>query len=291
MSDEHHEHSMALSHLTPDERRVQQWLARELARPGLRQITSVELRLLRGSQIAVWDRATESELFEREGHSLAMAIVAACGANVAGTTGETFAIVAISSIGGANARSSMRLRIEGDIADVESPTATGLLEQAIRHNEFLMRMAMQGSAGTIEQFARMNESLLVRVDTLEQKRQQHFDEREQLESARHEREIESQQAAAREARRNEMVQNFTTNILPLVAARLMGGLPTGATSGRSPRERLLDSLLSSIADDEAKLGHLAALLTPEQLAMLAELGRGMEHANPATPPTGAGKKT
>ena len=242
---------------------------------------------MRGPQIAVWDRASDPEIFENGGHGLAVAIVATCIANIAGTAGETFAITAQASIGGTSARSSMRLRIEGDVTAVEEPTTTGVLEQTLRHNEFLMRMAMQGSAGTIETLARMNESLLTRNDTLEQKRQQHLDEREEFQGAKHERELEANERASRKAQRNELARHFIGNVLPLVTARLAGGLPTGAgvggaSSPRSQRERLLDALLGSIAEDEAKLSQLATLLTPERIAMLSELGRGMEHAGAPT---------
>lgn len=61
-------------------------------------------------------------------------------------------------------------------------------------------------------------------------------------------------------------------------AELAGGIGTevAATTGsRSPREQLLDTLLVSLTEDEARLDQIGAMLTASELDMLARLGRGL----------------
>jgi hypothetical protein len=269
--------SLATTWVSPVERQLERWLETELARVGPRVVSRIEVRLMRGGEVARFERIDDPAIFEAGALRLAHAIATACAANLAGSSSETFSVVAF---GAAGARSSIRVRIDGDEPpNAEEPTMTGAFEQLLRHNEILLHATLRGSSATNEVLATMNERLLARVADLEEKRQRYVDERDELEGQRHARELEAKQVTARETRRNEMVQHFLTHVAPLIAAHLAGGVPPGTVAGRSQRERLLDTLLVSVAENEAQLGQLAALLTPTQLAMLSELGRGMEHAN------------
>ncbi len=269
--------SLAVHWVSPIERQVERFLETELARVGPRVIARVEVRLMRaGTEIARLDRVDDPALFEAGPLHLAHAVVSACTNNMSGSAFETFSIVAI---GAAGARSSLRIRVDGDEPPSAGgePTTSGLLEQLVRHNEVLLHAALRGSSATNDVLATMNEKLMSRVTDLEDKRQRYVDERDELEAQRHGRALEAQ----RDQRRSEMAQQFMTTMLPLVASHVSRGASPGATSGRSQRERLLDALLVSLSEDDGRLAQLATLLRPQELAIMAELGRGMEHA--ATP--------
>jgi hypothetical protein len=270
--------SLTVAWTSPNEHRVATWLEPELARVGPRAIARIEVRLVRGGEVARLERASDP-IFEHGAPALARAIVAACADNVTGVACETFVVVAT---GAAGARSSMRLRIDGDDrGDVEAPTITGALEQLLRHNEVLLHAALRGASATSDVLASMNQQLLARVGSLEEARQRHVDEREALESARHERELAARVVANREQTRAKAVARML-DLLPAILMRYVGGsAKSGATAqpgattqpgAKSGREELLDALIQSLrSDGPARLAQLATLLTVDELAALRAL--------------------
>ncbi|MBA3455766.1 MAG: hypothetical protein H0T42_21905 [Deltaproteobacteria bacterium] len=65
-------------------------------------------------------------------------------------------------------------------------------------------------------------------------------------------------------------------------AEIERGIGIAATTGsRSPREQLLDTLLVSLTEDEARLDQIGAMLTASELDMLARLGRGLPECQTA----------
>jgi len=60
------------------------------------------------------------------------------------------------------------------------------------------------------------------------------------------------------------------------------GLEVAATTGsRSRREQLLDTLLVSLTEDEARLDQIRAMMTANERDMLAKLGRGLAECETA----------
>ena len=58
-------------------------------------------------------------------------------------------------------------------------------------------------------------------------------------------------------------------------ARGIGTEVAATTGSRSPREQLVDALLVSLTEDEARLDQIGAMLTASELDMLAKLGGGL----------------
>lgn len=279
MSDDTQQSLAPTTWFSADERRVEGFLSPELARVGPRVIVRVEVRVVRGGECARFERAMDSELFE-SARRLAIAVCGACAANVTGAASETFSVIAVGFCG---ARSSMRLRMQGEESEVEEPTSTGALEQMIRHNEVLLHATLRGSSATNDVLATMNERLLARVSDLEEKRQKHVDEREALESARHQRELEMQQTAAREARRSAMAQKFLGDVAPLIMAKLSGGAAISSVSPKSPRDHMVDQLIRSFFQGpRERLQALAQLLSPTELALFVQLGEDVEPLAPTS---------
>lgn len=144
--------------------------------------------------------------------------------------------------------------------DELEPSATGIVRQALHHNEALLSKLLQVQGQTLTYLAAQNEHL-------EKEREGVFAERVELIKVLRDVYLEEDERNAKTERSKKIGQSLGT-IVDAIAFRLTGGVVAGNT-----REQVLVGALKrwglSVTDEQAEA--LARFLTPEQLILLQEL--------------------
>lgn len=165
---------------------------------------------------------------------------------------------------------------------LEAPSATGLVSQLMRHleskdkhtermmGEFLKAVAHQG--------ALLREENTELRERLAQKDSEFSSYRKQLDEAaslQHERDIEAQRVVASEERKTFAVKKVSA-LFPVIVSRLATPALKEGEAPKTPANpselaQIVQRFLISLSNEQK--GHLTTALAPEQLMVLAEVGR------------------
>lgn len=172
----------------------------------------------------------------------------------------------------------------GMVTESEPATPTGIVGQAMRHNEAIMRMMIESLGSMTEGLRQENEALRARVVRSEEVWQQGREKLEELMDRSLERQIKQTQELASEERKDRMLSVLTDQVGPQVARQIpsvmakMGLLPEAAAAasraGGAPslgegEKGELREILSSL--DEKAANTLQESLGPEKLLRLMAL--------------------
>jgi hypothetical protein len=153
----------------------------------------------------------------------------------------------------------------GDPSVSEPATAEGLQGQLMRHLEAMARMATQGAQRTIDGLQKQVDQKDALLERYQRKDLERMELTEQLISRKHERELQTYEAEAKEKRKDALF-DLLMPLVPMIGKRLTGVklLPGGLKEGDG-----LKALLASIT--ESQMEHLWKVLTPTQIAALASM--------------------
>jgi hypothetical protein len=186
-------------------------------------------------------------------------------------------------------RLTIRVRAAGDdeddSVDSEPATETGLVHQAHRHLEAVMRLHMLGQQGLMSTLAKTLERQQQQIDTLLSGRVETFQLLEELYTHKAEREALAEKGAFKR-KMGEQVFKRIDNLLPALVNEFVGKdvLP----SEQSPREQQLTALLRSMTEEQLKTFEKG--LSPEQYFNLVTLLKTQieKDGAPAAPPEKGG---
>lgn len=151
------------------------------------------------------------------------------------------------------------------VEDFESEPANGkgLVSQAMRHTEAMAKALAVGAGGTIEQLVRQNARLSSMVETMLGKHMEHIALVEELQSGKHQRELEMRAQEAAD-RAKEQIVGELANLLPAVVQKV-----TGYTSPNylAPEVLALRKLAGNLKDEQIDV--IMGALEPSQAAALA----------------------
>lgn len=170
----------------------------------------------------------------------------------------------------------------GMVTESEPATPTGIVGQAMRHNEAIMRMMIESLGSMTEGLRQENEALRARVVRSEEVWQQGREKLEELMDRSLDRQIKQTQELAAEERKDRMLSVLTDQVGPQVARQIpgvlakMGLLTEGAAPAPGTAPALsegdkgeLREILSSL--DEKAANTLQESLGPEKLLRLMAL--------------------
>jgi len=169
--------------------------------------------------------------------------------------------------------------LPGMVTESEPATPTGIVGQAMRHNEALMRMMIESMGAMTEGLRQENEALRSRVVRAEEVWQQGREKLEDLMDRSMDRHIREQKELASITHREALVGKLVEEVIPQVSKQIpsvmkhfgmLGSgeakeLPADVTNMRNE----LREILGSLPEDAAKT--LQEKLPPEKLARLAEM--------------------
>jgi hypothetical protein len=167
----------------------------------------------------------------------------------------------------------------GMVTESEPATPTGIVGQAMRHNEALMRMMIESMGAMTEGLRQENEALRSRVVRAEEVWQQGREKLEDLMDRSMDRDIKAQKELAGLQHREALVGKLVEEVIPQVSKQIpsvmkhFGMLGSGEAKELPPdvtnMRNELREILGSLPEDAAKT--LQEKLPPEKLARLAEL--------------------
>lgn len=185
----------------------------------------------------------------------------------------------------------------------DSPDERGVIAMLMRHSELSARLSLGHSRGILDQYEHLlsqntahHQQLLQqayqRIAALEAREMEALELRDKLQSAARERDLELKKLEQGTKMRMLAIEKLS-GYVPLLLARLgpavTGGAGGGGVQGGAGTLDLLEQLIGSLTQEQ--LSQFAALLRPEQLAMLAHLYDVLEarHRAAATnaPPSAA----
>lgn len=178
-----------------------------------------------------------------------------------------------------------------DMGETEPPTTAGALSQTMRFQESMMRMFIQSHQATVIGQAQLIDKYQTRCEKLENKLMASFDEREELKSKQHERDLEALRVEKGEGRKDELLKAGLTYLAPVmphiigkVIRAMKGGeepkvLPSGGSSspssnvvpsGKDKRlSELLEDFFKSLrADQTEKISELLDVSQQEKLMII-----------------------
>lgn len=170
----------------------------------------------------------------------------------------------------ATGRHTFRITVDEDVNDeplnTEGPNKTGLVAQSMRHTEAMMRYSTVAIGQVIANQSRTIERLSAENEALLKQHARTFEVLEELQSHKHEREIEIRKAEFKEQVTRDMV-NKAGLLLPSLVNRVVGKrlLPERTT----PLEESIKQFMSSLTEDQMMT--LAGVLTPEQQIALGSV--------------------
>lgn len=200
---------------------------------------------------------------------------------------QRYLVTALAADGKQLGRLTIRVRVEeetDDAIDSEPATQTGLVHQAHRHLEAVMRLHMLGQQGLMTTLAKTLERQQQQIDTLLTGRVETFQLLEELYTHKAERDQAAEKGAFKR-RMGEQVFKRIDNLLPALVNEFVGKdvLP----SEQSPREQQLTALLRSMTEEQLKTFEKG--LTPEQYFNLVTLLKTqIEKDTAPTPPEKGG---
>lgn len=158
---------------------------------------------------------------------------------------------------------------DGGEIDSEPATQKGIVSQLMRHNEALMRTAV-ASTGQIIQL--QNRVIARQQEHIETMMGKHFDTTVELEgliSQRHERDLQTRQAAFKMEQTKEIVGKVS-QLVPVVVNKLAGKkvMPEKVT----PKDVMIRELMGSLTPEQMNV--IAQTLKPEQMITLSEIYQG-----------------
>jgi len=167
----------------------------------------------------------------------------------------------------------------GLVSESEPATPTGIVGQAMRHNEALMRMMIESMGAMTEGLRQENEALRSRVSKAEEVWSQGRQALEDMMDRSLARKVQETKELAGEERKDMLVRKLAEEVIPQVSRQLPGvfqhfGLLPKSTGQSVPEEvdamrGELRDILGSLPEDAAKT--LQEKMPPEKLARLAEL--------------------
>jgi hypothetical protein len=166
------------------------------------------------------------------------------------------------------------LRIEGQgaaeafMGETETADARGITSQLMRHNEVAARMALGTTADIIEYYRRALDARDRRIDELESRHFKTLELYEDLQSMRHEREID----VIREHRadqRTQFLKEKLDMLAPVLMNKLLGKGASGGAGAPALGEELMRQFLKSLTPQQIEA--LMGMLRPEQAAVIGEV--------------------
>jgi hypothetical protein len=166
------------------------------------------------------------------------------------------------------------LRIEGQgaaeafMGETETADARGITSQLMRHNEVAARMALGTTADIIEYYRRALDARDRRIDELEARHFKTLELYEDLQSMRHEREID----VLREHRadqRTQFLKEKLDMLAPVLMNKLLGKGAGGGSGAPALGEELMRQFLKSLTPQQIEA--LMGMLRPEQAAVIGEV--------------------
>lgn len=149
----------------------------------------------------------------------------------------------------------------------ENVSTKGLLAQAYRHNEAIMRMSVGGTEQVIQALTHENARLSDQLADLENKRMEAIVAKESALEEGHIRQLEMRQLEESDKLKQEAFSVFKDTIIPLVASKLLNGKGEKLTDDQL--SMLTSKLVNSITNEQ--LGQLGAIFKNEQQILIAEI--------------------
>ena len=172
-----------------------------------------------------------------------------------------------------SARFVFRLKGETDIdlddeSGEEAPTTKGLLAQLMRHNEAIMRLALQGSTAHTNIMTRQMEATNRTNEHLLDERTKMFAALEEAKSTEHVRTMDLMLTTGEQERKDKALEKMMS-LVPLVVNRLVG---VKVMPGKDdPLMMLLEPLISSLKPEQ--FSAIAQQLDPQQQLTFVEILR------------------
>lgn len=162
---------------------------------------------------------------------------------------------------------------EGGSMSSEPPNKVGITSQLMRHQEAIFRTAVMSNSQVVGTLMRQNQMLADMVEKFMADRVDSVNVLEQMLSRKQERELEVQQATAKQAMLQDAFDKVMT-LAPVVVAKIAGkGVVPGV---ESPIEVQIKGFLETITPDQ--LETLSGALKPEQQLALAEMYQALQEA-------------
>ncbi len=254
--------------------KIVSFLTEEFGRGQGRQCVSVDLAGCHaggaGVPLGAWNRDEHPDLFSDlvSVEDLASKIVMLAEDHAATFGGGScrFELKTRQHLGGRRLRSFRIASPSGDAmsAGDDQPSATGVLQQQMRHTELHMKMSVQTQQMIIGTLQRQIESLNEENTQLRRERRDHLAELETARERKDERDYAMMIGQAAEERKDKLVGE-TMRLLPVVASRLLG---KGATGEATPLSLILTKLGESITPSQFE--GIRGQLSMQQQALLWE---------------------
>jgi hypothetical protein len=157
-----------------------------------------------------------------------------------------------------------------DLVESEPANAKGMVAQAMRHTEAVMKISVMSTGTIVEAQRRTIERLTLQNETLMQKHLDSVSVIEDLMSRRHQRELDSA-VAMRKEKSYEQITEKILMLAPIALNKFTGKnlLPEKTTSG----EQMLLSFIESLKPEQ--MGELTKQLSPDQQMLLFSLYENM----------------
>lgn len=175
--------------------------------------------------------------------------------------------------------------MSGGTLDTEPPNATGLVAQALRHNEANARITMGATQVVVGQMTRLIEMQASRIQELESQLHEARMSGDELALQRE----EAKRVAEKEDRRDKVLFESLQTIAPIVLAKLSAQGGAAPQLPQAAKDVVVDKLLSSVTQEQ--FAQLQAILNTDQLALFvaAYETRVIDKEAPAPPPASLAK--
>lgn len=157
-----------------------------------------------------------------------------------------------------------------DVMDSEPATQKGLMSQMMRHTEATFRISMASTGNIVGMQNRIISRQAEQIENLTQKHIELVQVLEELQTEKHQRELDSAVALRKQAAYQDITQKILL-LLPTVANKLTGKnlLPEKTSSG----EQMIKSLMDSLSPEQ--MGHMQSMLKPEQQMIIFQIYENM----------------
>lgn len=160
-----------------------------------------------------------------------------------------------------------------DQLDTEGPTTRGIVSQAQRHVEAILKTSMGSMGAVMGHMQRITMQQSEMIERMLAERYQNIQIIEEAMSKKHERELDSMLAASSEERKDRLIEQITT-LMPVAANRLLGGGKKLLPEKVTPREQMLKNVVHTL--DPSQMESMMAALRPDQQIALLELLRSYQ---------------